>query len=105
MADRRVLAFFGLARLHGLGGIAALQNLHPRFFIRADHQAALWVNAQRLEIELTDIMRLGLEVRSVAVEPVHAPMRLEVGLLQDAPDAGVAQGRQPTLCERGDHVV
>jgi len=92
MADILVLAFFGLARLHGLGGIAALQNLHPRFFIGADDEASLLVEAQRMDIELTDVIRLGLEVWIVAIEPVHAPMRLEVCLLQDTPDAGATQG-------------
>ena len=105
MADILVLAFFGLARLHGLGGIAALQNLHPRFFIGADDEASLLVEAQRMDIELTDVIRLGLEVWIVAIEPVHAPMRLEVCLLQDTPDAGATQGLQPLLRERRDQVV
>ena len=81
MADILVLAFFWLARLYGLGGIAALQNLHPRFFIGADDDAALLVEAQRLEIELTESMRFGREVWIVAVEPVYTPMWLEVCLL------------------------
>ena len=92
MADILVLTFFWLARLHWLGGRAAWQNLPPCFFIGADDEAALLGEAQRLVIELTDILRLGLEVWSVAVEPVHAPLRLEVGLLQDTPDAGATQG-------------
>src|SRR5215813_7433004 len=102
MADILVLAFFWLARLHGLGGKTALQNLHPRFFISADDEASLLVEAQRLVIELTDSLRLGLKVGIVAVEPVHAPMRLEVGLLQDTPNAGATHGLQPMLPERGD---
>src|SRR3954464_6542595 len=105
MADILVLAFFWLTRLDGLGGIATLQHLHPRFFISADDEAALLVEVQRMEIELTDIMRLGLKVRIVAVEPVHAPMRLAVGLLQEAPDAGATDGLQPMLWERGDQIV
>src|SRR5882762_6889722 len=100
MADILVLAFFWLARLHGLGGIAALQNLHTRFFIGADDDASLLVEAQRMDIELTDIMRLGLEVWIVAVEPVDASMRLEVGLLQDTPDAGATHRQQLMLRER-----
>jgi hypothetical protein len=105
MTDILVLAFFGLARLHGLGGIAALQHVHPRFFIRAHDEASLFVEAQRLAIELTDILRLGLKVGIVAVEPVHAPMRLEVCLLEDTPDAGATHVREPMLRERGDQVV
>src|SRR5215831_10736887 len=105
MADILVLTFFGLARLHGLGGIAALENLHAGFFIGTDDEASFLVEAQRLEIELTDIIGLGFEVGIVAVEPVHAPMRLEVRLLQDAPDTGATDGLQPMLRERSDQVV
>src|SRR5215813_8048899 len=105
MADILVLAFFGLARLDRLGGIAALENLHSGFFIGTDDQAAFLVETQRLKIELTDIIGLGFEVGIMAVEPVDAPMRLEVGLFQDAPDTGAAYGLQPMLGERGDQVV
>ena len=82
MANIRVLAFFWLARWHGLGGRAALQKLPPRFFIGADDEASLVVEAPRMDIELTESMRLGLEVGIMAVEPVHPPMRLAVGLLR-----------------------
>ena len=50
MADICVLAFFGLARLRRLGGKAALQNLHPRFFIRADDETAFLVEAQQFPL-------------------------------------------------------
>src|SRR5215467_3348611 len=58
-----------------------------------------------MEIELTDSLCLGLKVGIVAVEPVHAPMRFEVRLLQDAPDAGAADGLQPMLRECCDQVI
>ena len=58
--------FSGLPELNGLGGIAALQNLHPRFFVSADDEASLLIEAQRMEIELTDIRGLGLKVGIVA---------------------------------------
>jgi hypothetical protein len=58
-----------------------------------------------MALELTDSLRLGLKVGIVAVEPVYAPMRLEVRLLQDAPDARATDGLQPMLRERGDQVV
>jgi hypothetical protein len=63
------------------------------------------VKTQRLQIELADIMRLGLEVGIVAVEPVHAPMGLGGGLREEAPDTGAAHGLQPVLGERRDQVV
>src|SRR5262245_49626397 len=105
MADILVLAFFWLARLDWQGGIAALQNLHPRFFIGADDYASLLVEAQRMDIELPDVMRLGLEVWIMAVKPRHAPMRFEVCLLQDTPDAGATHGLQPMLQARRAQVV
>src|SRR5437763_15110332 len=105
MADILVLAFFWLARLDGLGGIAALQNLHPRFCISAEDEASFLVKAQSMAIELTDILGRGLKVGIVAVEPVHAPMRLESSLLPDAPDTGATEGLQPMLRDRGDQVV
>src|SRR4029453_11415317 len=105
MADILVLAFFWLARLHGLGGIAALQNLHPRFFISADDDASLLVEAQRMAIELTQSLRLGLKVGIVAVEPVHAPMWLGGPLPQETPEARATEGLQPMLRERCDQVV
>src|SRR4029453_16612846 len=98
MADILVLAFFWLARLYWQGGIAALQNLHTRFFIGADDYASLLVEAQRMDIELTDVMRLGLEVWIMAVKPIHAPMRFEGCPPPDTPDAGAAAGRRP-LCQ------
>src|SRR4029453_3739018 len=105
MADILVLAFFWLARLYGQGGIAALQNLHTRFFIGADDYASLLVEAQRMDIGLTNVLRLGLEGWIVAVKPIHAPMRLEVCLLQDTPDAGATHGLQAMLQERRDQAV
>ena len=47
-----MLAFFWLARLHGLGGRAALQNLPPRFFGGADDSAPLLVAAERLDLDI-----------------------------------------------------
>src|SRR5262249_45678469 len=105
MPDILVLAFCGRAWLDGLGGITTLQSLHPCFFIRADDETPFLVKAQRLEIELTDILGLGLKVGIVAVEPVHAPMGLEVGLLQDAPEARATDGLPPMLRECCNHVV
>src|SRR5512145_2039575 len=105
MPDVLVLAFFWLARLDGLSRIATLENLPPCFFIRADDEASFLVKAQSLARELTNILRLALKVGIMAVEPVHTPMRLEVCLFQDAPDAGATEGLQPMLRECCDHVV
>ena len=105
MPDVLVLAFFWLARRDGLGRLATLENRPPCCFISADDEASCLVEAQRLAIELTEVLRLGLQVGIVAVEPVHAPRRLAIRLLQDAPDARATDGLQPMLRERCDQVV
>src|SRR5918995_3713667 len=59
-----------------------------------------------MNIELTDIVRLGIEVWIVAVEPVHAPMRFEVRLLQETPEAGATHGLRPmALLEGPDQII
>ena len=105
MADILMRAFFWLPRLDRLGGVAALQHLHAGLCIGADDHALLVVVTEGMAIELADRTRLGLEVWIVAVEPVHAPMRLEVGLLQHAPNAGATHGLQPMLQERRDQII
>jgi len=79
--------------------------LHTGLFVGADHDAPLLVETERLDIELTDVVRFGLEVGIVAIEPVHTPMRLEVGLLQDTPQTGATHGPQSMLGECGDQIV
>ena len=106
VADVLMLALFRFARLHRLSGVGTLQNLHTRFFVGADNYAPLLIEAERIDIELTDIVCLGCEVCIVAVEPVHAPMRLEVRLLQDAPEAGATHGPRPMwLLEGRDQII
>src|SRR4029453_18252066 len=58
-----------------------------------------------MDIELTGVVGLGFEVWIVAIEPVHAPMRLEVCLLQDTPKTGATHGLPPMLLESGDQIV
>ena len=101
MTDVLVLAFFRLARLHRLGRIGTLENLHARLFVGTDDQAPLVVEAERIAIELTDIMRLGLEVWIVAVKPVHAPMWMEVCRLEDTPDTGATHRPRPLVLLEG----
>jgi len=86
--------------------VRTLENLHPRFFIGTDDEAPLLEETECLHIELTDIVRLGIEVGIMAVEPVHAPMRFEVGLLKEAPEAGATHGLRPrALPEGSDQII
>lgn len=106
MTDVLVLAFFRLARLHRLSRISTLQNLHAGLFVGTDDQAPLMVEGERIAIELTDITCLGLEVWIVAVEPVHAPMWMEVCHLEDTPDTGATHRPRPlVLLEGGDQII
>jgi hypothetical protein len=84
-----VLVFTPLAttRLGWLGGRFALQHLHASFFIAADHQAALAISFQGLDVELANGMGFGSKVFIMTVEPVLALVGLEVHLVQDTPDA------------------
>jgi hypothetical protein len=105
MADGLVRAFFRFARLHRVGRGRAVENLHPSLCVGADHDTPLLVETERLDIELTNGVRFGFEVGSVALEPGHTPMRLEVGLLQETPPTGATQGPQALLGECGDQIV
>lgn len=105
MTDVFVLTLFRLPRLHWLGRVGTLENLHPRFFVGTDDEAPLLEETERLPIELTDIVSLGIEVRIVAVEPVHAPMRFKVGLLQEAPEAGATHSLRPRALLEGDDQI
>jgi hypothetical protein len=41
----------------------------------------------------------------VTVEPVDAPMRLEIGLLQEAPEAGATHGLRPRALLEGSNQI
>ena len=85
MADVLVLALFWFTRLHRLGGVRALYNVPTGLCVGADHDTPLLGETERLDIELADIVRFGFAVGIVAMQPVHTPMRLEIGLLQETP--------------------
>jgi hypothetical protein len=105
MADGLVRALFRFARLHRLGGGRALEHLPTGLVVGADHDAPLLGETERLDRELTDVMRFGLAVGIVALEPGHTPMRLEVGLLQETLQTGATHGPQSMLGECGDQIV
>ena len=102
-----VLVFTPLAtpRLGWFGGRFALQHLHASFFIAADHQAALAISFQGLDVELTNGVGFGSKVFIMTVEPVLALVGLEIYFVQDTPDAGATDGLLPMLRERCDQVV
>ena len=105
MPNVLMLALFWFPRLHRLGGVGTRENLHPCLFVGADHEASLCVKPECLHIELTDGVRFGVEVGIVAIEPVHAPVRFEVGLLQHTPQTRATHGPQAMLGEGGDQII
>ena len=85
----RVAGLAGLSRLRGMG---TAQRLHPRLLITADQQPTALVHRGCLDIQLADRPSLGVEVGIVAVEPVDAAVRFQVGLVQSPPDRRPAHG-------------
>lgn len=105
MPDVLVLAFFRFPWGHGLGGIFALQNLHAGLFITANDHPVLLKAAQGVEIQSTQIVRFGLEVRVVAVEPIDTAVGFEVRLIQQTPDTRTTHRPGVPLRQGGDQVV
>jgi hypothetical protein len=86
MADVFVLAFFGFAGFDQNRGMLSLKDLHPGLFVRADDQLAVLIQDGSLDVQLADVLRLGVEVGIVAVEPIDATMGFDVGCGQNTPD-------------------
>lgn len=88
VADVFVFPLFGFARLDQNRGMFALEDLHAGFFVRADDQLALLIEDGSLDVQLANVLGLGVEVGIVAVEPIDTAMGFEVGRIQDTPDGG-----------------
>ena len=88
MADVFVFAFFGFARLGQDRGMLSLEDLHASLFVAADDQLAVLIQDGSLDVQLADVLGLGVEVGIMTVEPVDAAVWLQVGFIQDAPDGG-----------------
>jgi hypothetical protein len=105
MPDGLMLACLRFARGHGLRRVLPLQNLPASLFIGADDQTIVLKEAQGIEIEGTDGVRFGLEVRIVAVEPIDTTMGLEVCLFQNAPDAGATPAPGAMLRKSSHQII
>jgi hypothetical protein len=88
VTDIFVFTLFGFARLGEDRGMLALKNLHAGLFVTADNQLAVLIQGGSLDVQLTDVLSLGVEVGIVAVEPVDAAVRLQISGIQDTPDGG-----------------
>ena len=88
VADVFVFASFGFARFDQNRGMFSLEDLHAGFFVSANDQLAMLIQDESLDIQLADVLGLGVEVGIVAVEPIDAAMGFDVGGIQDTPDGG-----------------
>jgi hypothetical protein len=88
VADVFVFASFGFARFDQDRGMFSLEDLHAGFFVGANDQLAMLIQDGSLDIQLADVLSLGVEVGIVAVEPIDAAMGFDVGGIQDTPDGG-----------------
>jgi hypothetical protein len=86
--DVFVFASFGFARFDQDRGMFSLEDLHAGFFVGTDDQLAMLIQDGSLDIQLADVLGLGVEVGIVAVEPIDAAMGFDVGGIQDTPDGG-----------------
>lgn len=85
MTDVLVFAFFRFARLDENRRVLSLKDLHAGLLVRADDQFAVLIQDRSIDVQLTNVVCLGIKVGIVAVEPVDAAVRLQVGVVQDAP--------------------
>jgi len=93
ISDVVLLTSLGLAGFRRLRGVGAAQCLHPRLFITTDQQPTLLVHHGGLDVQLANRLSFGVEVRVVAVEPVDAAVRFEVGLVKNPPDCRPTHGQ------------
>lgn len=105
VADVFVFAFFELAGSGEFRGILTLQDLHAGLFVAADDQLAALIQDGGLDVQPADVLSLGVEVGIVAVEPVDAAVRLQIGRIQDTPDGGTAHGFAGMLVDEGERQI
>src|SRR5208283_2174720 len=93
ISDVVLLTSLGLAGHSRLCRVGTAQCLHSRLFITANHQSTLLVHHGSLDIQLANLLSLGLEVGVVAVEPVNTAVRFQVGLVKNPPDRRATHGQ------------
>jgi len=92
VTDVFVFAFLRFAGCDENGGMLALQDLHAGLFVAANDQFPLLVQERGVDIQFANLSRLGVEIRIVAVEPVDAAVRFQIGGGENAPDGRARHG-------------
>jgi hypothetical protein len=93
VSDVILFAPRGLAGLSRLRRVGTTQCLHSRLFITADYQSPLLIHHGCRDVQLANRLSLGVEVGVVAVEPIDASVRLQVGLVESSPDGRTTHGQ------------
>src|SRR5262245_65753088 len=84
----------------------ALENLHAGLFVDTDDETTVLIETQGVDIQVADVLGLGLERRGMAIEPVYAPMRFEVRIVENPPEGGAAHRPGPRVVTEGSsHVI
>ena len=93
-------------RLGQLRGMFALEHLHACLFVDTDDETAVLIETQGVDIPVADVPRLGRECWGMALEPVHAPMRCEVRIVENPPEGGAAhRPGSDVVAEGSRHVI
>ena len=92
MAAVFLFTFLRLAGLRQVGGILPLENLHPGLFVDAEDQTPFVVETEGVDIQVTDVPGFRVKIGVMAIEPIHAPMGFEVGVIQHTPEGRAAHG-------------
>jgi hypothetical protein len=97
---RASFTFAGLGRC-GRGG--ALKDLHARLCIAAEHQAALVIRLQGLDVELAQVVGFRRARLVVALEPIRTFVRRQIDRVEEAPNGRAADGLGLPVAQQGGH--
>jgi hypothetical protein len=101
MADVLVLTFLRLARLGSWRRMGALEHLQARLFVHTDNETTVLRETQGVDIQVAAVPGLGLACRGMAIEPVHAPRRFAVSIVEKTPESGAAHRPGPRVGTEG----
>ena len=80
VADVFVLTFFRFTWCDQNGGMLAFEDLHAGLFVAADDQFAVLIQNRSCKVQFADFQSFAVEIGIMAIEPVNAAVRLQVGL-------------------------